>query len=108
MPITHEQIDALQGPELDAAFSDATGCSAAAESFFTQGEMIPINYHERLDLVVEAVHDGWSINISTTARWSATVGDYDNRDWLAKSSSYNAPSPATALCRAVLKAKATL
>ena len=98
--MTHEQIDKLEGLKLDAAFAEAFGW---AKGLFA---------HTPLDYAIAALPDGWrisldSISLSGLGRGVIWIAEIMTPVLLPKDSPFKAkgPTPATALCRAALKAK---
>lgn len=92
--MTHDEIDTLTGRKLDAAFMEAF-----------QAECI-WKYHKATDRALAALPETWHVMVMGLCRfdrdcWGANVFRECDKPI------YNAigPTPATALCRAAIKAK---
>ncbi len=92
--MTNEEIDALEGPELDVAFAGAFG----------------LELHNDLELYISGLPEG----LAQDWLMGTTDGEPEDRYWASFGELYGdatkdtravGPAPATAFCRAALKAK---
>ncbi len=95
--MTHDEIDKLTGRELDAAFAEALGQRGTIDGppYWRMAQ-----FSRSLDAVIAALPDEWRQSWAPT--WVVTI-DPDAHG--AATYSADGPTPATALCRAALKAK---
>ena len=99
--MTHEQIDALEGRELDQAIARAFGRPVPSAPTWR-------SYSAYFDYALGFVPTAWGVSLdggNDGNGWRAQVTAFDEPPTRAPSFASHGPTPAVALCRAAIKAK---